>query len=146
VIVVSDTSPISNFFRINQLSILHYVYGSVIIPSEVCNELKSLEGFGLNPNEIFSRPWIEIKQTSLTAKFHDSLKKIHLGEAAAIALAKELNIKYVLIDDRKGQQLSLQQNLYPIGTLGTLKLAKEKGIITEVKKLLDEIILAANYG
>lgn len=143
--VVSDTSPVSNFFRINQLPILKEVYGALVIPQEVAEELTLLKGFGLNPGEIFLQPWIEIKATFSTSQFFQPKEKIHIGEAAAISLALEINADYILIDDRKGQLLALKQQLNPIGTLGTLKIAKEKAIINNVKQTLDQIISIANY-
>jgi len=145
VIVISDTSPISNFFKINQLLILQKVYDTLIIPAEVYEELKELSNFGLNPDEIFYQPWIEIKSTFLTPFFFAPEEKIHLGEAAAISLAMELQADYILIDDRKGQLLAIKHRLNPIGTLGTLKIAKEKGIIAEVKDVLGQMISDANY-
>ena len=143
--VVSDTSPISNFFRIGQLLLLKQVYGSIVIPVEVLEELKSLVDFGLNPSNIISQDWIEVKPTFSTDIFFLPKQKIHVSEAAAISLAKELQAKFILIDDRKGQMLALQQNLQPIGTLGTLKIAKEKGIIADVKDSLDKMLTVANY-
>lgn len=38
-IVVSDTSVISTLIRIGKLSLLHQVFGRIIIPVEVANEL-----------------------------------------------------------------------------------------------------------
>jgi len=39
VIVVSDTSPINNLAAINQLHLLHQLYGTVLIPEAVFREL-----------------------------------------------------------------------------------------------------------
>jgi hypothetical protein len=127
------------------LFLLNQVYKTVIIPFEVANELKNLNTFGFDANEIFSNQWIEVKQTFSTQKFYNKQIGVHLGEAAAISLALELNVQYILIDDRKGQLEALNQNLLPIGTLGTLKLAKENGVIVAVKDILDEIISSSNY-
>ena len=41
-IVVSDTSPITNLAAINQLDILHQLYGDIMIPQAVYNEMVSL--------------------------------------------------------------------------------------------------------
>jgi predicted nucleic acid-binding protein len=39
VIIVSDTSPINNLAAINQLHLLHQLYGTVLIPEAVYREL-----------------------------------------------------------------------------------------------------------
>ena len=58
------------------------------------------------------------------------------GQAKAIALAMELGDVFVILDDRKARQLSLQLNLKVIGTVGMLLRAKGFGIIPEIKPLL----------
>lgn len=137
--------PLAIFSEFNKLFLLNHVYGTLIIPFEVLNELKNLSKFGFDATEIFSQPWIEIKETFSTHKFYSKKGNVHLGKTAAISLALELHAHYILIDDRMGQLVALRQNLHPIGTLGTLKLAKEKGIITLAKDILDEIIASSNY-
>lgn len=144
-IVVSDTSPVSNFFRIGQLNLLHFVFGDIAIPFEVYDELKQLSDFGFNVNEIFSLPWLYVKEASLTLNFYNALENVHLGEAAAIALAKELHAAYLLIDDRKGHSVALQNNLQPIGTLGVFKIARDKNIISSVGEILDRIIAETSF-
>jgi predicted nucleic acid-binding protein len=42
VILVSDTSPINNLAAINQLHLLHQLYGMVFIPEAVYAEVKPL--------------------------------------------------------------------------------------------------------
>ena len=45
-IVVSDTSPLSNLFLIQKLDLLQKLYRKVIIPLAVMNELLELEKRG----------------------------------------------------------------------------------------------------
>lgn len=47
-IIVSDTSPISNLLRIGQLPLLQALYGSVVIPESVYAEIRALESFGID--------------------------------------------------------------------------------------------------
>ena len=51
-IIVSDTSPISNLLVIGQLNILVQVFGEIIIPPKVYEEIKKLEDFGFDVHEI----------------------------------------------------------------------------------------------
>jgi len=51
VIVVSDTSPITNLAAIGQLDLLRHLYGSIVIPEAVYTEMvaagKPVPGEGL---------------------------------------------------------------------------------------------------
>lgn len=45
-IVVSDTTAISNLIRIDELKLLEIIYGEILIPEAVYEELLVLEGRG----------------------------------------------------------------------------------------------------
>lgn len=47
-IIISDTSPISNLLQIGQLSILQRLYGTVMIPQRVYQEICALENLGVD--------------------------------------------------------------------------------------------------
>ncbi|MBC6479620.1 MAG: DUF3368 domain-containing protein [Hormoscilla sp. GM7CHS1pb] len=66
--------------------------------------------------------------------------KLHLGETAAIVLAEELGVNQILLDDRKARLVAESRNLPVIGTVGTLLIAKRRGLIDNVKEVLDALI------
>lgn len=62
-IVVSDTSPITNLAAIGQLDLLRQLYQKVIIPEVVYHELTAVGG--QHPGAIVSSlNWIEIQSTT----------------------------------------------------------------------------------
>lgn len=139
-IVVSDTSCISNLLFINELELLQKIYSKIFIPLAVCNDILALEKGGRNMNYFQSREWI-IVQSDFTRNI--SLlppKNIDAGEAEAIDLAIYLKADRLLIDERKGSVLAKELGITTIGLLGILKIAKENHLILSVKKLLDQLI------
>ena len=64
---------------------------------------------------------------------------IDRGEAETVVLAEELNADAVLIDDRKARKIATLRGLNVIGTIGVLLNAKDKGLISEVKPLLEAL-------
>jgi predicted nucleic acid-binding protein len=66
------------------------------------------------------------------------------GEAEAMALSLELGLP-LLIDDQKGRKVAEKLGLKYIGTLGLLKIAKKKGIISTVKPFIDSFINCGYY-
>ncbi len=62
-IVVSDTSPITNLAAVGQLDLLRQIYGQVIIPEAVFNELTAAGGN--HPGAIAQRlDWVETRAVS----------------------------------------------------------------------------------
>lgn len=140
-IVVSNTSPLMNLAVINQLKIIELLYGKIIIPEEVTNELFAAGIYLLNEQST----WIEKHQVK-NKGLADSLKiELDDGEAEAIALAIELKADLVLIDERLGRNIASRFGQKCIGIMGMLIEAKHKGIIASVKPIMDDLITKAGF-
>lgn len=90
-IVVSDSTCLIGLERIHRLDLLPAVFERVWIPSVVAEE------FGQ------SIPWLHVKapvNTDLVESFETMVDR---GEAAAIALARELHCE-VILDDRRARR------------------------------------------
>ncbi len=88
-----------------------------------------------------SATWIQVRSVSnpetIFALQDDT--DLDLGECAAIILAEDLGANQILIDERAARIVAESRNLPLIGTLGTLLLAKELGLIQNVKEVMDEL-------
>ena len=136
-LIVSDTSPITNLIQIGQLDILEQVFTQIIIPEKVYEELSVYEK---QREEIENRNWILVKPVINQAEVKMLEKQLDLGEAQAIVLAKELNADLLIIDERKGRKAAEEYGLKIIGLLGVLIQAKKKGYLNELKPILDKLI------
>ena len=117
-IIVSDTSPISNLLRIDRLDILKELYGSVIVPQRVYQEIGALVTFGIDITLVQSADWINV-QTPLDRTFVLTLlSELDAGEAEAIALAIELKADRLLIDERIGRSVARRYGLNIIARRG----------------------------
>ena len=139
-IVVSNTTPLSELAKVGLMHLLGDVFGQIIIPQEVYDEVTT----GTHPaaTAVPSTSWIEIRpigdaQQVLTLQ---ASTKLDLGECAAIILAQELGADWVLIDERAARDLAESRHLPVIGTVGILLLAKRRGLIPNVKPVLDGLI------
>lgn len=127
-IVISDTSCLILFQKINQLEILLKVYQTVITTPQIAAEF----------NETLPS-WIKIISVK-DQKYLDFLStQVDIGEASAIALAKELENTLVILDELKGRRLAKKLGLKVTGSLGVIHKAKELGVISAVKPILDKI-------
>lgn len=139
-IIISDTTAFSELAKVGQMNLLRDVFGQVIIPQEVYNEITT--GFHPAAELVQEANWLEIigvknpQQVNQLQLEYD----LDLGECAAIVLAQELNADLLLIDERSARQLALLMNIKIIGMVGVLLLAKQRGLITSVKQILDQLI------
>jgi len=145
VILVSDTSPINNLAAINHLHLLHQLYGTVLIPEAVYRELTDPNFPVAGATEVQTCDWIQTLAVSDLVLVKALNNELDLGEAEAIALAVEIQADQVLIDERRGRLVANRFNLRCTGILGILVEAKSKGLIVEVKPLLDALINGAGF-
>lgn len=144
-IIVSNTSPLSNLAVIGHLKILQQLYSKIIIPPAVYKELTRLNKIGVQIAPLLAKQWLEIQ--SVVDKNLVEFLQVELdeGEAEAIALAIQLKSNRLLIDERLGRTVALQYGLEIRGLLGILTAAKVDGLIPAVKPLLDDLRTQAGF-
>ena len=124
-IVVSDTSCISNLLSINQLDLLQKIYTEIYIPPAVYQEILNLEKDGNDLSYFKSREWIFIEDNFIKKISLSPPKYIDKGEAEAIDLAIHFKADRLLIDERKGTLLAKELGITTIGLLGILIIPKK---------------------
>lgn len=78
-IIVSDTSLISHLILIDELPILKKVFGTVIIPFSVNEEVLELERFGNDLAEYKKAEWINVQNPSDAALVMELRRKSGYG-------------------------------------------------------------------
>lgn len=136
-IVVSDTSVILHLAGIDLLEILHRVYGAVLMPPQVRNELLE-SGFSE------SLAWLSVQAPTNRTRVLELMLDLDPGEAEAIALAEELHADLLLIDERRGNRVAQRAGLATSGILGVLARAKRMGFIEACRPHVDRLI-AGNF-
>ncbi len=129
-VIIADTSCLIVLSKANLLQVLKAMYGTVNITPEIAEE------FGLElPNWITIEPVSDKKFLSLLNSLIDK------GEASAIAYAMETEaVSLLILDDNKARKVASDLDLNYTGTLGMLAQAKNKGVLSELKPILDTII------
>ena len=95
-------------------------------------------------NEVQAASWI-IQGAVHDRVFVEQLPaRLHLGEREAIALAKERGAA-LLVDEREARREAQRYGVAVVGSLGVLKEAKNRGLIAQVKPMLDEFVAAGIY-
>lgn len=126
-VIVSDTSCLILYNKIGELELLHKVFGRIVITETVAKEFKKQ-----------IPRWIEI--INPTTNLHVGLLGLlDAGEATSISLATELKEALLIIDESKGRKVARELGITISGSLGVLLAAKNKGIISSVKPIIQKI-------
>ncbi|MGB3191873.1 MAG: DUF3368 domain-containing protein, partial [Limnoraphis sp.] len=134
-IVVSNTSPISNLAKVEQLNLIYQLYGRILIPCAVHEELLDRRAGDTVITAVRSALWIDI-QSVQNQRLVDDLKiRVNVGEAEAIALAIEVKADRLIIDERLGRQTARDFGVKITGVLGILLLAKRQKLINQVQPI-----------
>ncbi len=125
-VIVSDTTPLNYLVLIEAVDILPRLYGRVLIPPAVREELNQPS----TPQAVrawLARPpsWLAVVNPTLSPD--PALSHLDLGEAQAIALALEHQADLLLADERDAAIAARERGLAVTGTLGVLDRAAALG-------------------
>ena len=148
-IVVSDTTPLISLLKIDCIDLLEKLFGQVLIPQAVFEELTADERFKPEADQISSKQFIIVKavQNSESVSILKRATGLDQGESEAIVLTDELNADVLLMDEAKGRAISSQMGLKIMGTIGILMAAYEEKELTadEVKWCIEGLQNAGRY-
>lgn len=127
-IVVADTSPINYLVLLGHIEILPTIYGEVLIPQAVFDELQD----GDAPADV--RAWVSAHQAwlrigSIAYQLDPPLDLLDRGEREAILLAESVKADRLIIDDLDGRREAANRGLPVIGTLGILAEAARRNLL-----------------
>lgn len=143
--VVSNTSPLISLARLGHLELLHALYGEVLVPEAVWQEVV-IDGAGQpGASEIGRALWIHRCAVTNWPLVQALRQHLGAGEAEAIALAHEVGAELLLMDERLGRQAAHRLGVRAIGLAGVLLEAKCKRVIPAVKPYLDALRDVAGF-
>lgn len=147
-IVVADTSPLNYLIQIDCIDLLPSIYGRIILPVGVAEELSHPKA----PDKV--RAWLAacpewLEKRSAAGSPDPQLEYLGKGEKEAIQISAEINADLLLIDEKAGRLEARRRGLRTTGTLGVLLGAAELGLIdaeTAFRKLVAETSFRASSG
>ncbi|HEX4422007.1 MAG TPA: DUF3368 domain-containing protein [Kofleriaceae bacterium] len=136
-IVIADTSPLQYLFQLGILDILRELYGTVLVPDAVRDELRVGRLLGIDVPDPASFPWMTIRSTSI----HAVVVPLGLGtgESAALSIALDTEDAIIVLDDAAARAAAATLKIPTTGTLGVLLLAKERELVPSLANLLVDL-------
>lgn len=148
-IVVADTTPLISLLKINRLELLERLFGEVMIPKAVFDELTVDQRFRTEADQIRQESFIVVKPVN-NQESASVLKRatgLDQGESEAIVLTDELEADLLLMDEAKERSVSAQMGLKIMGTIGILMAAYEEDELTsdEVRACINGLQRAGRH-
>jgi predicted nucleic acid-binding protein len=137
--IVSNTTPISNFLHLNRTDILRLMFEKIHIPAAVRYEIDASFSDNRQWQQCLKDEFFVILKVKSPAFFYQILGQLHKGEAEALCICMENKADLCLLDDKDARFFAKQHRIPITGTLGILVQAKKKGLIQSVKPLMDEL-------
>jgi len=135
-LVVADASPLVGLVKIGHADVLHALYGEVVIPPKVAEELTSPR----RPGEVrafmaSAPPWLSVRAPMRL----EAIPDLDAGEVEAISLAKELRADLLLIDEAKGREAAISLHIPTARTAAVLFDAANAGVLPDLKSAFDKL-------
>lgn len=144
--IVADAGPLIGLARIGLLSLLQDLYGTVVIPTAVSVELRTIED---RPGsrallKALEEGWLQPEEIRPSGDLEILLQVLGRGEAEAILLADQRPCRFLFLDEKRGRAVARRRGIQVVGTGGILLAAKQKGLLDSVSPVLDRLA-AAGY-
>lgn len=144
-IVVSNTSPLTNLAAIGHFDLLQSLFGQLHLAKAVVNELSAGGRVWPGATETANAAWIELHPV-VDRQTVDALRlELDAGEAETIVLALQLRADLVLMDEQAGRRAAEYLGLNVMGVVGLLVRAKGRRLIPAVRPLLENLQRQAGF-
>lgn len=137
--VVSNAGPLIALAKVGRLELLKSLYGEIYIPHGVRKEVVASGGERPGAKEVHEASWIHVIAVEDTEAIDVLRQRLDLGESEVIVLATQIEADLLLIDEWRGRRVAEARGLPKVGTLGTLVVAKKRGLLTAVMPIVDTL-------
>ena len=143
--MIVNSTPLIALCNIEKLEVIKMLYGEIIIPKAVYEEISAKPDSICKKMVDESLEWIKIQniQNEMAKLMFKS--QLHDDEVEVMILAKEKEADLVIIDDGNARKYAKYLELTLTGTIGVLIKAKQKGYISEIRPLLEGLCRSAIY-
>jgi len=136
--LICDTSPIQYLYQLGLLQILPALGERIFVPPVVVEELAVGRSLGISLLDIETLNWMTIRHPASEIAL-PLVAHLGPGETEVLMLTLEMPEAVAVLDDGVARQIAETLGLHFTGTLGLLLDAKNAGLVTEIRPLLDHL-------
>jgi hypothetical protein len=137
--VIVNTSPLIALDRIRRLDLLRQLFGRVVRPQSVLDEIEAGRARTLDPQTLFHADWIITEPDPPEMILR---KELGSGETAALALAVKTGTDLIVLDDLQARLVAAGLGLKITGTAGVILAAHQAGFEPDLGRALHDLVAA----
>lgn len=136
---VIDTSPLIFLAKLDRLDLLRRKADEILVPPAVLEEVRCHLDDAAQRIEEALLSWLRVQPLADRGVLDILLADLDAGEAEAIALARESDADWIVMDDFDGRRFAGRLGLAVVGTLGLLLSARLAGEIPSLQSEIDRL-------
>jgi hypothetical protein len=135
--VISNTSPLIGFAKIERLPLLQQLFQQILIPQQVHDEFfdECTPGEASHFRAV-AQNFIQVVKVEQLSSFS---RRLDRGEQEVLTLALEEHADFVILDDRKAFNEAVELHLSVVSTRTVLTFAEERGLIPSYQQIKEEL-------
>ena len=137
--IIGDSSALVSLATMDRLDLLEKIFGKIYVPQAVYDEVT----ISYKPQSVKLKEFLSNKVVSVELDI--SKMGLGQGELEAIALYKNMNSDFLLIDDRRAKKFAQLNGVNVIGSLGVMILAKESGLMESIRDDLEKLVSSSLF-
>ena len=134
--VIANTTPLIALANIDRLELLHVLYGTIMVPQAVIDEIVREPA----KQRVQNASWIKVEAIRDPSQKDIFRARLHAGEVEVIILAREQKADLLIMDDDAAKKTAKFLGFNVTGTLGILLKAKREGYLEKVEPIMNEMI------
>lgn len=139
-IIVIDTGPlIALVAALGDLKVLQSLYSQVLVPLEVCQEIRVVGSTGFAVAEFEAATWLQKWSNPIEISPYLLSPSLDRGESSVIQLAINEGVQTVCIDETVGRRIAKVNGLFITGSIGILLRAKKEGYQFSMKEAVQRM-------
>lgn len=139
---VADAGPLIRFSWIGRLDLLDALFDELLVPTAVWREVVPPEATFPGVEALVAardRGRLRIEGVRDRGQVDVLCKSLDRGEAEALVLMRERQADLLLVDDQQARRAAQRLGLAYIGTIGLLRLARDRGLVRAAYPIMLEL-------
>jgi len=143
-LTVINTSPLIFLSKGGFIDLLQVLNSEIIVPEAVKNEIEAYGKDDITAKTLQETDWLVVRKTPTIPRIIQNWD-LGAGESEVLAWGYVEKGTEIIVDDLAARRCAMSFNISVRGTLGLVLIAKQRGIISQARPVLEQLKLTGMY-